>query len=418
MWQRFLPFSVSRQGTFCKPRRSRPSLQKVPARLDGAGQTSALIELGGVFRPQNLTTCFAGLKLPALTAQGVATWQAACPFARLMKYLLSFLRYLLAALGGLALLCTLLSVLPTYVWWVQALGFPRLQLLGVLVVAVGGLLWLGWPQHPRLLRLGLLAGLLALAVQARYLWPYLPYTPKAVADATPAQAQDPASRVRILVINVLIDNRQDARLRQLVRDTHPDVLLALEPDAWWVRALRPLHAAYPYRIELPQANAYGLMLYSRLPLLHPHTQDLEQPGVPSVITGMRLADGRTFTFFGIHPTPPIPDNYPDGLGLRNVVLQTVARLLRQTPGPTVVAGDFNDVPWSSTTHQLVAGGVHDVRRGRGLYPTFSAQLPPLLRWPLDQFFVTPQFRVVSLTRPPGVGSDHFPLLVELALAPD
>ena len=250
------------------------------------------------------------------------------------------------------------------------------------------------------------------------MWPYLPFVPKTVADATPAQVAASSSHLRILVINVLIKNRQDARLRQLVQATNPDVLLALEPDDWWARALRPLHAAYPYRIEMPRANAYGLIVYSRLPLLHPHTQDLEQPGVPSVITRMRLADGRTFTFFGIHPTPPIPDNYPDGVGLRNVVLQKVARLLRATPGPIVVAGDFNDVPWSSTTHQLVAGGVHDVRRGRGLYPTFSAKLPPLLRWPLDQFFVTPQFRVVSLTRPPGVGSDHFPLLVELALTPE
>ncbi|GAB3635418.1 hypothetical protein GCM10027422_10080 [Hymenobacter arcticus] len=71
-----------------------------------------------------------------------------------MALLLRFFRYLLAALGGLALLLTLLSMLPTYVWWVQALGFPRLQLLGVLGLAVGGLLALGWPQHPRRLRLG------------------------------------------------------------------------------------------------------------------------------------------------------------------------------------------------------------------------------------------------------------------------
>jgi endonuclease/exonuclease/phosphatase (EEP) superfamily protein YafD len=333
-----------------------------------------------------------------------------------MHLLSRFFRYLLATLGGLALLLTLLSELPTYVWWVQALGFPRLQLLGVLAVAVGGLLYLGWPRHPRRLRLGLGAGALAIALQASYLWPYLPFAPQAVAPATPAQVAATASHLRILVINVLIKNRQDARLRQLVRETNPDVLLALEPDDWWLRALRPLRAAYPYRIELPQANAYGLVLYSRLPLLHPHTQDLEQPGVPSVITGMRLADGRTFTFYGIHPTPPIPDTYPDGVGLRNVVLQKIARLLHQMPGPTVVAGDFNDVSWSRTTHQLVAGAaVHDVSLGRGLYPTFSAHLPPLLRWPLDHCFVTPQFRVVSLSRPPAVGSDHFPMLIELAL---
>ena len=332
-----------------------------------------------------------------------------------MNLLLRFFRYLLAALGALALLITLLSVLPTAVWWVQALGFPRLQMLGVLVLATAGLLALGWPRHPRLLRLGLLAGVLAMAVQASYLWPYLPLAPKAVADATPAQAQDSTSRVRVLVINVLITNRQDARLRQLVRDTRPDVLLALEPDDWWARALRPLHAAYPYRIEMPRPDAYGLILYSRLPLLHPRTQDLEQPGVPSIITGMRLADGRTFTFFGIHPTPPIPDNYPDGVGLRNVVLGKVAGLLRQAPGPVLVAGDFNDVSWSKTTHQLAAQGpVRDVSIGRGFYPTFDARVP-LMRWPLDHFFVSPQFRVVSLTRPPAVGSDHFPLLAELAL---
>ncbi|HET9504818.1 MAG TPA: endonuclease/exonuclease/phosphatase family protein [Hymenobacter sp.] len=332
-----------------------------------------------------------------------------------MNHLLSFLRYLLVALGALALLITLLSGLPTAVWWVQALGFPRLQVLAVLVLALAGLLWLGWPRHPRLLRLGLLALAAALLAQASYLWPYLPLMPKAVADATPTQAQDSASRVRILVINVLIKNRQDARLRRLVQATNPDVVLALEPDDWWARALRPLHAAYPYRIELPRANAYGLILYSRLPLLHPQTQDLEQPGVPSVLTGMRLADGRTFTFFGIHPTPPIPDNYPDGVGLRNIVLNKVARILRRTPGPTLVAGDFNDVSWSKTTHQLVAEGpMRDVSVGRGLFTTFDARVP-LMRWPLDHFFVSPQFRVVSLTRAPDVGSDHFGLLAELAL---
>jgi len=30
--------------------------------------------------------------------------------------------------------------------------------------------------------------------------------------------------------------------------------------------------------------------------------------------------------------------------------------------------------------------------------------------------VTPQFQVISLTRPPAVGSDHFPLLAELVLS--
>ncbi len=59
-----------------------------------------------------------------------------------MRFLLTGLRYLVAGVGALVLLVTLVSVVPATVWWVQALGFARLQLLGVLAVALlalGGL---------------------------------------------------------------------------------------------------------------------------------------------------------------------------------------------------------------------------------------------------------------------------------------
>lgn len=51
-----------------------------------------------------------------------------------MRFLLTGLRYLVAGVGALALLVTLVSVVPATVWWAQALGFARLQLLGVLAV--------------------------------------------------------------------------------------------------------------------------------------------------------------------------------------------------------------------------------------------------------------------------------------------
>jgi len=105
------------------------------------------------------------------------------------------------------------------------MGFPRLQTLVVLAgcLAAWGLL---------------LVCSLGLAVQAWFLWLYLPVAPQAVPTAVTAPR--PADRLRILVINVLMTNRQDARLRQLVTETQPNVLLALEPDAWWAQALRPL----------------------------------------------------------------------------------------------------------------------------------------------------------------------------------
>lgn len=332
-----------------------------------------------------------------------------------MRYFLTGLRYSLAALSGLALLVTLVSVVPSSVWWVQVLGFPRLQLLAVLVVGLVGWLLLRWPAHRRVRQWLLLGSGVGAVVQASFLWPYLPFAPQAVPTASAAQARTPAARLRIMVVNVLITNRQGARLRQVVQAANPDVLLALEPDAWWAQALRPLHAAYPYRIELPNEAAYGLILYSRLPLAATQVQDLMQRKVPSIRTRLRLPNGQEVDFFGIHPTPPIPDNYPDGVGLRGVALRKVATMVQPDTLPTLVAGDFNDVSWSGTIGQLTTlGHLHDVSRGRGLYNTFDAK-SHLARWPLDHFFVSAQWQVVALTRLPDVGSDHFPLLVELVL---
>jgi kumamolisin len=47
-------------------------LYEFPTGLDGAGQTIAIIELGGGFKPQDLKTYFAGLKLPAPTVKVVS----------------------------------------------------------------------------------------------------------------------------------------------------------------------------------------------------------------------------------------------------------------------------------------------------------------------------------------------------------
>ena len=328
-----------------------------------------------------------------------------------MSHLLTGLRYLLVTLSALALLLTLVSVVPSDKWWVQVLGFPRLQMLVALAGVLLGWLALRWPAHRRV-RHGLLIGLGAgICVQVLFLWPYLPFAPKDV----PTARAGATTRLRILVINVLMKNRQDERLRQLVQVVQPDVLLALEPNAWWAQALRPLQPAYPYRIELPRDDAYGMILYSRLPLSETQVQNLLQRGVPSIRTRLRLPDGRQVTFFGIHPTPPIPDTYPDGVGLRGLALQKVTDAVRQNERPTIVAGDFNDVSWSSTIHQLTReGGLHDVSLGRGLYNTFDAR-STLARWPLDHFFVSEPFQVVKLKRLSDVGSDHFPLYIELAL---
>lgn len=84
--------------------------------------------------------------------------------------------------------------------------------------------------------------------------------------------------------------------------------------------------------------------------------------------------------------------------------------------PAILAGDLNDVAWSRTSWQLQqTAALRDPRVGRGLFATFNADLPAGFRWPLDHVFLTDGFALCGLKRLGHVGSDHFPVLVDVVL---
>ncbi|HET6837706.1 MAG TPA: endonuclease/exonuclease/phosphatase family protein, partial [Gemmatimonadales bacterium] len=206
-------------------------------------------------------------------------------------------------------------------------------------------------------------------------------------------------------------------LLNLVRDTDPDILLAVETDAGWVQALEPLEKDYPHVVRQPQENWFGMVLFSRLPLLESKVEFLVQDDVPSVYTVLELA-GEKVVLRGLHPRPPEPIRDQDSTP-RDAELVLVGRWVgKQKGGPTVVAGDLNDVAWSATTQLFLRlSGLLDPRVGRGFYSSYNAR-NPLVRWPLDHLFHSNHFRLVEIQRCEDIGSDHFPVLVELSYEPE
>jgi endonuclease/exonuclease/phosphatase (EEP) superfamily protein YafD len=86
-------------------------------------------------------------------------------------------------------------------------------------------------------------------------------------------------------------------------------------------------------------------------------------------------------------------------------------------GPVVVAGDFNDVPWSYVTLMMRRiSGLLDPRIGRGPYNTFHTRYP-FFRCPIDHVLHSAHFSLRRLERGPDVGSDHYPFLADLQLEP-
>ncbi|RXS41971.1 endonuclease [Idiomarina sp. 29L] len=316
---------------------------------------------------------------------------------------------------SLAILLAVLTLAPlswSQVWWIRGLDFPRLQLSVVLstLLVVGFVVIRDWTSVTAV-AMGLIIG--CLVCQLWWVVPYTVFFPKEVKALNKREA---GGRLRLMTANVLTPNRNSDDLIQLVRDYTPDVLVTLESDAWWGKQLEAIEENYPHTVKVPLDNLYGMHLYSRLPLSDVSVEYLIEDDKPSIHCFIELPTGQKVKAHFVHPAPPSPTENEESEE-RDGELLLVARQVEPDKHPTIVTGDLNDVAWSRTTLLFrKVSGLLDPRVGRGMFNTFHADYW-FARWPLDHIFHSHHFALVSMTRLPGFGSDHFPLLTELALAP-
>lgn len=320
------------------------------------------------------------------------------------------LQALLYTLGGAVIVTSLLPTIRRPWWWVRIWDFPRPQnaLIGTALVVSGLALLPGSPWTTAFLVV--LGG-----VTAWQLWRVWPFTALAPVQMKDASRDDPTRRLRILVSNLEFTNQSAGAVTKVVRRLEPDLWLALEVTPWWRDRLRSLDRDFPDGTERPQDDAYGLLFRSRLPVEDLVVRDLLESGVPSVTARIRLRSGDWITFRGLHPRPP---HTFQASSERDGELMVAARELAEVDGAVVVAGDFNDVPWSRAcrTFQKIAR-LLDPRLGRGLHNSFNAR-SWISRWPLDHVFASEHFRLARMRAMEPVGSDHHPLLVDLSYEPE
>ncbi len=314
----------------------------------------------------------------------------------------------------LVIALTALSLVRTRAWWVRIFDFPRAQIAvsSVVLFCLFGLANLG-VEEAGLVEWVLFAGLgLSVVVQLRQMLPYTPIWRHQVPDAPVTIGK--ADRLRLVVSNVCMENRSIDLWLKTIRAEDPHVIVAVEVDDWWDRRLGALTQAFPHFIRQPQGDTYGLAVYSRLPLQNTRIKHLVDSNVPSIFITAELTSGRRVRCVILHPRPPRPDIQQDS-DLRDAELARVAEIVRSFRSPLVVAGDLNDVAWSHTTHRFQRiSRMLDPRIGRGMYATYHAD-HRLLRYPLDHVFHSRHFALVALKRLAHVGSDHFPIFVELAI---
>ncbi len=317
-------------------------------------------------------------------------------------------------LGGFGAIGSFASLLRVEDWWIRGFDFPRVQLTVFMIIAL--LLtplvadWNDWMYY------AFVAALLGgMSIQLFRIYPYTLIAKKQALDAGQGSSD---SSLKLMISNVLMTNREPGRVLALVRTHQPDLLLTLETDKWWEERLDDnLNEDFPYAVRVPLDNLYGMHLYSRLELMDVEVRYLIKEDIPSIHCHVKLRDGDTIKLHCLHPMPPSPTEAYSSTG-RDAELLMIGKKVAENNKATIVAGDLNDVAWSHSTNLFLrTSGLLDPRRGRGFFNTFHAEYR-LARWPLDHIFHSDDFGVIDIRRLPKVGSDHFPVLLELHHQPD
>ncbi len=309
-------------------------------------------------------------------------------------------RVLLGAAAG-ALLLTAASWLAETSWLLELLTHFRLQFAG------GGILILAFALLRRQAATIGIAGLVA-AANGAFLVPY-------VMPGTPAAEAATQETVRIMGVNVRYGNADYAAVREAVRHEDPDVVGLVEVTEKWAQELEDLREEYPFAIVRSEEGAFGLALFSRLPLDEAAISPYIEDGTQAAIFVDLMLQETPVTLVLSHLRAPTG---PANAKLRNRQLLRIAELVNTDPnGEQILLGDLNTTPWSPDYRAFeAAAGLSNAARGRGYLSTWPTWLPgALLRIPIDHCLLSDGLRVQQLRTGGDVGSDHLPIVADIAL---
>ena len=229
-------------------------------------------------------------------------------------------------------------------------------------------------------------------------------------QAAPRSCQ--GATLRIVQFNLWKENVATRSAARWIRLVDPDLML-LEEARNAVAVPSLLRDLYPYSQNCVAEGACStLILSKRAPLASgglARGDPENRAGLSAAWMRVAFPDG-PFTVVAVHLGRPWPFQRFDGERA-----ELIRYVRTQSPATTVVAGDFNLPGWTFQQRRLEAG-MGLARRSRGL-PTWPAVMgghrvpAPLL--PLDHLFAGRDWQVVDIRRGPFLGSDHYPLVIDL-----
>lgn len=315
---------------------------------------------------------------------------------------------------GFATLCAVLGGLA---WPLELFSHYRPQLAGMaLVVLILSLLL----RHGPLI-------LVNVVLLAANLVPIFPHLMSYLRE--PATVEAGGRSLRLLSLNMRADATNRERFAALIREENPDVILLTEMPPSIGSRMAPFEEIYPHRLLGRSGPEFfhEIGIFSRWPIASIQTTRVSQYRLPVIAADICPPSGERgacLHLITLHTLSP----FGEGAAVRDQQLDVAARAAATQIGPTLMIGDLNITPWSPTFTRLIdSTRLKDSSRLRGVTPTwaprswservrgFTEALAPLAGLPIDHALASEDIALRASRVGPPVGSDHWPIIVDLQL---
>ncbi len=263
---------------------------------------------------------------------------------------------------------------------------------------------------------------------------------RTLANTKPLGPAAPGDRpLKVVSINLEHLFLGDKVLQAFLEKEQPDVVVFQEV-LWWLQERRWQRLGLPvggagkngFPEYLKVGDLGGLAVYSRFPLSEEETRVIsgDVPSGANVyydgdreLLSLSLDTGAApLHLLVIHPDSPRSEIRWENKRRYFDEADAVIDTLKAGNGSNILAiGDWNSSPWSARFQQTLERNGLKTAYPDGWPQTtrffFDYSLHWILGAPVDQFAVSRDIQIVNVSLGPDIGSDHLPLIVEIAQTP-
>ena len=228
----------------------------------------------------------------------------------------------------------------------------------------------------------------------------------------PAEARVEAETLRVMSFNLLSTNEEYSEVIDYIETIDPDLVFLHEASRPWEVAVET--AELDYQVIRPRSDdlIFGTLVLVRGEGITAVSHGFAEAAPRAV--SLELTPPGWTTSLSVLATHPLAPTDQERARIRDAQLGFAGEWAASQTGAFIVVGDFNATPWSWPFRRLLdSADLHNSQSGFGLQPTFSATTNLLLRVPIDHLVHSGALEVTSRQLGPSLGSDHFPIVVDL-----